>query len=56
MTKEMREVLWELCDKYVEYGKGCDEACEHCPFAEECERDELLWGCPCWEEGMGDDL
>lgn len=53
---EMRETLGRLADEYVTYGQGCDEACEHCPYAEWCEEYEGFWGCPCWEEGMGDDL
>ena len=54
-TSEMREAVMELME-YVEYGEGCEGACEHCPFAERCEASEDFWGCPCWEEGMGDDL
>lgn len=56
MTMEMRETLWRLADEYVTYGQGCDEACEHCPYADWCAEHEGYWGCPCWEEGMGDDL
>ena len=31
-------------------------SCEGCPFADQCEALELYWGCPVWEEGMGEDL
>ena len=53
---EMREVVSRLVDEDVEYGEGCDEACEHCPFAERCAACEGWWGCGAWEVGMGDDL
>lgn len=56
MTAEMMEVLEALCEEYVVYGEGCEGACERCPYAERCAACEGWWGCPCWEEGMGDDL
>jgi hypothetical protein len=56
MTTEMMEVLEALRREFVTYGDRCDEACERCPYAEQCEACEGWWGCPCWEEGMGDDL
>ena len=55
-TWEMRDVVAQLADEYVEYGEGCDEACEHCPYAAQCEACEGWWGCGAWEAGMGDDL
>ena len=55
-THEMHKVVEELTDKYVEYGEGCDGACEHCPYAEQCNATEGWWGCGAWEVGMGDDL
>ena len=51
MKKEMREVVEKLEAKF-----GCEEACEHCPFAQACEEHELWWGCPVWESQMGEDL
>lgn len=32
------------------------EDCNGCPFAGECEAHELWWGCPVWEDEMGEDL
>lgn len=32
------------------------EDCNSCPFAGECEKHELWWGCPVWEDEMGEDL
>ncbi len=55
-TWEMRDVVAQLADECVEYGEGCDEDCEHCPYAAQCEACEGWWGCGAWEEGMGDDL
>jgi len=55
MSREEYEVVEELL-VYVESGEGCEGACERCPFAERCEACEGWWGCPCWEEGMGEDL
>lgn len=55
MTKEMSKKVEELME-LVEYGEGCEKACEKCPFAEQCKKEELFWGCGCWEKGMGDDL
>lgn len=34
----------------------CNACCECCPLAQQCENDELFWGCDVWEESMGDDL
>ena len=51
-NKETFEKLMSL----VKYGEGCEEACKQCPYKEQCEKEEGWWGCPCWEEGMGEDL
>ena len=32
------------------------EYCEQCPHYQECEEQELFWGCSVWEEEMGEDL
>ena len=45
-----------LTARYVTFGEGCEGACEHCPYAEQCEACEGYWGCGAWEEGMGEDL
>ena len=55
-TQEMRDVVDALTEKYVTYGDGCEKACEHCPYADQCEACEGWWGCGAWEEGMGEDL
>lgn len=51
MSKEMLKVV-EMLEKM----HGCEGACDHCPFAQECEEKEMWWGCPVWEDQMGDDL
>ena len=55
-TAEAREVTEMLADTYVTCGHGCEEACAHCPFAEACAEAEAWYGCPAWEDGMGEDL
>lgn len=55
-TREMELVVAELAAEYVVSGEGCEGACEHCPYAEECEASDGWWGCGAWEEGMGEDL
>lgn len=50
MKKEFYEVTMELLDEY-----GVD-GCQHCPYREECQAEELFWGCGVWEEQMGEDL
>jgi len=50
MTIEMRNFLAELAEQYFEDG------CAHCPYCEQCEAQELFWGCAVWEEQMGEDL
>ena len=32
----------------------CEAVCERCPYAAQCEH--ICFGCPCWEEAMGEDL
>ena len=51
MSKEMLKVVEILEKKH-----GCEGACDHCPFAQECEEKEMWWGCPVWEDQMGEDL
>ena len=55
-TREMREVVADLTDRYVVEGEGCEGACEHCPYCAQCEACEGFWGCGAWEYGMGEDL
>lgn len=55
-TSEMRKVTDKLAARYVKYGCGCEKACEHCPYCDQCEAQEGWWGCGAWEKGMGDDL
>jgi hypothetical protein len=50
VTKEMREVMWDLEERFGEQG------CEHCPYRERCQADELFWGCSVWELQIGEDL
>lgn len=49
MTMEMRETIWTLMET-----EGF--SCEVCPFAAQCEAEELWWGCGQWEDEMGEDL
>lgn len=32
------------------------EGCADCPFSAVCGEQELFWGCPVWEDMMGEDL
>ena len=51
MTKrEFYEVVDRLLDQYG------TEGCEYCPYAEQCQAQQLYWGCGVWEEQMGEDL
>ena len=53
MTTEMREKIWAMMDA-EDYNPKT--ACEKCPFAEQCRREELFYGCGVWEDQMGEDL
>lgn len=50
ITEEMRKVMWDLEERFGEQG------CEHCPYRERCEAEELFFGCGVWETQMGEDL
>ena len=41
-------------DRMMEEVEGF--SCETCPYAAECHRNELWWGCGQWEDEMGEDL
>lgn len=65
MTKAQREqveqVIAQVIGQTEWWGEAlteaqCDACCEHCPLAQQCEEQELYWGCAVWEESMGDDL
>lgn len=53
-----KEVNWEWIDEMFELADtyGCEKACNHCPYKAKCEAEEMWWGCPVWEEQMGEDL
>ena len=51
MNKEMLKVVEKLEEVF-----GCEKACENCPFAKACKEKQLWWGCPVWENQMGEDL
>lgn len=34
----------------------CDAVCERCPYSGRCYEMGIMWGCPNWEESMGEDL
>lgn len=63
-TNEMRETITNLLN--AECGGNwleselteqmLDNCCEKCPFAGDCYIEGLCYGCPVWEESMGDDL
>lgn len=44
------DVVAELEAQYGEDG------CAHCPYAGQCDHQELYWGCGVWELQMGEDL
>lgn len=33
-----------------------EKVCERCPYCGKCRESGLMWGCPNWEESMGEDL
>ena len=34
----------------------CNAVCEQCPYCGRCSEMGIMWGCPNWEESMGEDL
>ena len=66
MTKEMlKEIeslmndvcggeLWFMSDEWTE--EKCDEVCDRCPYCGKCYDMGIQFGCPVWEESMGEDL
>ena len=34
----------------------CNAVCEQCPYCGRCYEMGIMWGCPNWEESMGEDL
>lgn len=34
----------------------CNAVCEQCPYRGRCYEMGIMWGCPNWEESMGEDL
>ena len=57
MTKIERHdfyrVIEELENEFLETG---EDVCARCPYRDQCEKEELYWGCGVWETQMGDDL
>ena len=57
MTKIERHdfyrVTEELENEFLETGEN---VCARCPYRDQCEKEELYWGCGVWETQMGDDL
>ena len=62
MTKEMRKAIGTIIEEVAGEAwcglteEQCDAICEKCPYREQCEEEELYWGCSVWEESMGEDL
>ena len=64
MTKEIREqietIMNEVCgsnwwdEEFTE--EMCENVCERCPYCGRCREMGIMWGCPNWEESMGEDL
>ena len=64
MTKEIRERIERNMDE-VCGGNWCetamteeqfDEVCGRCPYCGKCRDMGIMWGCPNWEESMGEDI
>lgn len=64
MTNEIREKIEALMNE-VCGGKWydttmteeiCNKVCEACPYRGKCWELGIMWGCPNWEESMGEDL
>lgn len=51
MTIEQIEAIRTLME-----GKTFEQTCTACPYAKTCERYQLYWGCPAWEEEMGEEV
>jgi hypothetical protein len=51
-TKEQRAIMWEMYHQIDE----CEDVCEKCPLRHICGKEELFFGCPVWEDEMGEDL
>jgi len=57
------EAVWQLmCEYGDDYwyidaeGEEHDAVCDHCPMRDRCHEDGVYWGCPHWEDDMGEDL
>lgn len=48
-VKEIRENVARMMDTE-------DFCCDLCPYWVECEEEGLCFGCPQWEDEMGEDL
>ncbi len=45
------------CDDFdALVGAACGFCDEGCPFIEQCEKNQLCYGCEVWELSMGEDL
>ena len=54
MTKQDKINFWNEIWNLIEEKENF--TCEDCPYFKECEEKEYYWGCPHWEDAMGDDL
>ena len=57
MMKMIEQYVVEQLAEDREYSmEELDKMCECCPYAEQCQTQQLYWGCGIWEAQMGEDL
>lgn len=61
MTREIRNEIERIMEEVagvedVWTEEMCDEVCDRCPYCGRCGEMGIMWGCPNWEESMGEEL
>jgi hypothetical protein len=57
MMKMIEQYVMEQLAEDREYSmEELENMCEGCPYAEQCQAQQLYWGCGIWEAQMGEDL
>ena len=55
-TKNFNNTTDELMNAVLDEQLTVEQACEVCPYAGQCDANDLYFGCGVWEVSMGDDL
>ena len=53
---KMMKMIEQLAEDREYSMEELDKMCECCPYAEQCQAQQLYWGCGIWEAQMGEDL